>query len=257
MEKMSPRVLRKMGYKADSQGIISRYINVNGAWEGHLRHTREYILKVVGSRRVENLAVYGSGWLLDFPLNEITGMVGHIWLYDVIHPTQVIHLLRSHTNITMVTADITGGVMDLACQAVHDYKKHGKKISPEQLCKATFHPAVPPDYAVSLNILSQLGEMITEYLKKHVPYNQVEIDSITHLLQQSHLQLLQPGKSCLITDVKESGYHSDGRQTDTNLLIKCPLPLSDQTESWEWQFDPLGEYRSGTKIISQVVAFEL
>lgn len=45
MEKIPTRILRKMRYKADSQGIIDRYINVNGAWEGHLQHTKNFILK--------------------------------------------------------------------------------------------------------------------------------------------------------------------------------------------------------------------
>jgi hypothetical protein len=257
MDKIPSHILRKMGYKSDSQGIIARYMNVPEDWEGHLEHTRNFILKAVTGKKINNLAVYGSGWLLDLPLDALSGLARHIWLYDVIHPVQVLHRLRKYTNISAVAADVTGGAITATYQAVHDYKKHDKRISPEQLCNLIFQPDVKPDYAISLNILSQIGEMISEYLKQQVPYIQEEITSIICLLQQSHLRLLQPGRSCLITDVKECCYSREDRLIETNLLIKCPLPVPKQAENWEWQFDPLGEYRPGMKTISRVVAFEL
>jgi hypothetical protein len=257
MEKIAARILRRMRYKADSQGIIDRYISVSGAWDGHLQHTKDFILKSVSGKKIENLAVLGSGWLLDLPLDELSTMTRHVWLYDAIHPRQVIHRLQRYANVTAVVADITGGALIGAYQAVREYRKHGAKTAPEQLCNVTFRSDVQPDYIISLNILSQLGEIILNYLKRHVPYTPGEFDKITCLLQQSHLQLLQPGKSCLITDVKEYAYDNDDQLIETTEIIKCPLPSAVHTESWEWQFDPLKEYKPRNKTVSKIVAYEL
>jgi hypothetical protein len=257
MERIPTRILRKMGYKADSQGIIDRYINVNGAWEGHLQHAKSFILKAIAGKKIENLAVLGSGWLLDLPLDELARMVGHVWLFDAVHPAQVKHQLKGYANVSAVNADITGGIVIGTYLAVREYKKHGEKHTPEQLCNVTFQPCVLPDYIISLNTLSQLGELILDYLKRYIPYSSEETERIWCLLQQSHLKLLSPGKSCLISDVKEYFYDEDDQLIETTELIKCPLPSAVNTESWKWEFDPLGEYKPGFKTISQVVAFEL
>lgn len=250
-------MLRKMGFKADNQGIIDRFINVNGAWEGHLQHTRRFILKAVAGKKIESLAVYGSGWLLDLPLDELAAQVGRIWLYDVVHPRQVIHRLRGYTRVTTVEADITGGALNRAYGAVKDYRSQRQKISPEHFSGLTFQPLVEPDFAISLNVYSQIGSMITDYLKRYIPYNQQETDRIECLLQQSHVKLLPPGKSCLVTDVKECSYDNAGQLAFTNYTVKNPLPNAEVSESWDWQFDPLGEYKSSGKTVLKVLAMEL
>lgn len=251
------RILKKMGFKADSQGVIDRFIQVNGSWEDHLQHTRNFILKAVTKKQITNLAVFGSGWCLDLPLDELTGMAGRIQLYDLVHPTQVLHSLRRYSNVDAIVADVTGGVVIRAYQSVKEFRKHGKKATPAEICHAIFRPAVIPDYIISLNLYSQLGELITEYLERHVPYTHDETDRIKSLLQQSHLQLLTPGSSCLITDFQEYNYNQDGTVSETTDVVRFPLPLSANTETWEWQFDPEGGYKPGKKTVLKVVAIEL
>ena len=257
MEKIPAQILRRMRYKADSQGIINRFINVGGAWEGHLRHTRNFILKTVAGKKFEDLAIYGSGWLLDLPMDELSAIAGTVWLYDAVHPAQIIHRLRRYKNVIAVEADITGGSLIGAYLSVRDYKKHRQKVSPEQLCNRAFQPVVMPDYTISLNLLSQIGGMISDYLKQYIPYSPKEIEKINCLLQESHLRLLLPGKSCLITDVKEFSYNYADQPTETIESINCQLPPASHTESWEWQFDPTGDYKAGERTVLQVVAIEL
>jgi hypothetical protein len=36
-----------------------------------------------------------------------------------------------------------------------------------------------------------------------------------------------------------------------------PLPLSEHTETWEWQFDQLGGYKVERKTVFQIIALEL
>lgn len=257
MKRVPDLILRRMGYKADSQGIIDRYIHIDGSWEEHLERARQFLLKTINGKGVNNLAVYGSGWLLDFPLDEISAMTGHIWLYDAIHPRQVLHRLRLYKNVTAIQTDITGGVISGAYQAAREYRKHGIQRSPEFLCDIAFSPDKQPDFTISLNILSQIGAMITDYLKRYIPYNQEELDRIIALLQQSHLKLLHPGRSCLITDMNERSYNEDNQLTEITELIKIPLPLPENSECWDWQFDPLGGYKPGSKTVSKVVAMVL
>ncbi len=245
-----------MGYKADSQGIIDRYINVNGAWESHLQHTREFILKSLAGNQPNNLVVLGSGWLLDLPLEELSGIAGHIWLYDLVHPSQVLHRLKRYSNVTPVQAEITGGAVINACRAVREYKKNGAKLTPEQICDASFRFPIEPDCVISLNIYSQLGQMITDYLMENIPYETSDIDRIIYLLQQSHLKMLSPGKALLISDIREEYFDASGILTGTREHVKCPFPVALSSESWEWQFDPVGGYISDQKTVLQVNAFQ-
>ena len=250
------RILRKMGFKSDSRGLIDRFIQVNGAWEDHLQHTRDFILKAVGNKTIHNLAVYGSGWCLDLPIEELAGMAGKVQLYDLVHPPQVLHRIRKFSNVIAIQADVTGGAVTGAYQSVRHYKKQRIKASPEQICSQVFQPEIVPDYTISLNIYSQLGEVISEYLKTHVPYTPDEINRMTDLLQQSHLQLLPSGKSCLITDIREFSYDLNDQEIQIIELINHPLPLYKYSETWKWQFDPQGGYRPERKTVLEVVALE-
>lgn len=250
-------ILRKMGYKADSQGIIDRYINVNGAWESHLQQTRKFILRSLAGKQFKNLAVLGSGWLLDLPIEELSGMAGKIWLYDLVHPSQVLHRLKKYSNVMPVQADITGGTVTNAFHAVKEYKKLGVKMPPEKICDASFRFQNEPDCIISLNIYSQIGQMITDYLKEKVPYEVDETDRIIFLLQQAHLKLLTPGKALLVSDIREEYFDTNGLLTGTREHVRCPIPFSEPSESWEWQFDPVGVYSPGQRTILQVNAYQI
>lgn len=246
-----------MGFKSDSRGIIDRFIQVNGAWEDHLQSTRNFILKVVGGKTIHNLAVLGSGWCLDLPLDELAAGAGKLQLYDLVHPNQLLHRIRKYSNVEAIRADITGGAVTRAYQAARLYRKKGEIATPDQICTCFFQPEINPDYVISLNIYSQLGEIISDYLKSYLPYSQDQISGISSLLQQSHLLLLPPGRSCLITDIREHSYDPNGNEIQTNELIHHPLPAGERTETWKWDFDPQGGYRPDRKTVLDVVAIEL
>lgn len=252
----SRRILRKMGYSADSQGIIDRYINTNGAWDSHLKNSREFIQESVKGRKIENLAVYGSGWLLDFPLDEIAGLIGKITLFDVVHPPQIIQKIKRYKNVTTETVDITGGALEEAYESVAHYRKTGILPDFQKWNQYRFRYPVSFDYSISLNILSQIGELITNYLTRFIPLSVKEIETITGILQQSHLDILQPGKSCIITDIHEKIAASELQVEKTHRLIYCPFPIPENHIKWEWNFDPLREYHPGSQTVSEVVAFE-
>ena len=246
-----------MGYEADSQGIINRFIRVEGAWDEHLSNTRNFILQSMAGKKTRNVAVYGSGWLLDLPLDEITDRAEHVWLYDVIHPSQVIHKLRRYKNITLVNADVTGNVLTRVYEAVQDFQNKGIRPQIASLCQGSFFPEANPDFSVSLNILSQLGDLVSVYLSKNIPLTTEEKELMTQMLQLSHLELLSRQPSCLISDVQENVYDRFDQLTATKELIKCILPEARHSSSWIWKFDPLGEYHPGMKTFLTVAALEL
>jgi 1-acyl-sn-glycerol-3-phosphate acyltransferase len=255
--KSNTAVLKKMGYLSDIRGIMDRYIQVGDAWKEHLNNTREFILKTAGDKKINRLAVFGSGWLLDLPLKELTEIAETIYLYDVVHPPQVLHKISRYKNVIAVTADLTGGTLQAAFEAVKTFKKSGKKPDIEILCGKQFIPDEDTDYVISLNILSQIGEVVSNYLCKHIPFNEEETNRMIELLQLSHLKILISGRTCLITDTEENAYNSDNHLMQTKKLVRCSLPLSVRSSTWDWQFDPLGEYNPGMKTISKVVALEL
>lgn len=248
--------MRKLGFRDESQGLMNRYINADGAWDNHLERTRNFIARVVKDRKFDNLAVLGSGWLLDVPIDLLSGIAGHVWLYDAVHPAQVIHSLKQYPNVTAISADISGGALENAFQSVNDYKIHGIKWSPDQICTGRFSPEAEPDFTISINLLSQIGVMITDYLSRYMPIDQPEAARINTLLQQAHLQLLLPGRSCMVTDVREINTDLDNGSTATTELIGLPFPAAVSSDSWEWLFDTEGSYRVGKRTVMQVQALE-
>jgi hypothetical protein len=82
-------------------------------------------------------------------------------------------------------------------------------------------------------------------------------ERVTYLVQQSHAAAAQARKSCLITDFRELNYNLNGQLTETIEVMLHPLPLSEHTETWEWQFDQLGGYKVERKTVFQIMALEL
>jgi hypothetical protein len=251
------KILRITGFESDSRGIMNRYIGVDGAWDIHLSNCRKYITGFLRERKIRNLAVYGSGWLLDFPLEEASELAEHIWLYDLVHPAQILHKIKKFRNVTTVKADITGGTLAAVFEAVQLYHKTGFKPDIPALCNRTFDPGMQYDGAVSLNILSQIGDLLTDYISQNIKLTPDEKDNIHQVLQQNHLKLLSTQPSCLITDTQEMTSDDQGRLTGTRQLIKCPLPGGTNICEWEWQFDPLKEYNPGFVTVSKVVGIEV
>jgi len=257
VKQIPTHLLRRLGFRSECQGLIDRYIQVEGAWDEHLTRTRAFVVNAVAGRKFKNLAVLGSGWLLDLPLEELAAVSGHVWLYDALHPAQVIHRLSKYSNVTAVSADITGSGMVNAWEAVRQYRQTGVKASPESFCCTKFQTDEVPDYVISLNLLSQIGVMITGYLQHHIPYTTEEVEKINRLLQQAHLELMETDKSCLVTDIRETNIDLAGGQVESSELLQVVLPDKPGIQTWEWMFDPNGEYRPGKKTILQILAMEL
>jgi hypothetical protein len=249
-------VLRKMGFLSDQEGIINRYIREEGAWDPHLNKTRKFILDSVKGKTIQTIAVLGSGWLLDVPLEELTEQYEKVLLIDIFHPPQIVHKAKAYLNVKLIDEDLTGGTVQDVYSLVRSFKRSGKKKSIEKIVCSEFKPEYKVDYYVSVNLLNQLDILIIDYLKKYNIYSDKELLELRRHIQKCHLDSLPFGKSCMITDYEEWLFKEDFLEKK-NPLIYIKLPDGKRKTTWEWEFDTKMEYNKGRKTVFNVVAIEL
>ncbi len=253
----SRKILKKMEFLKDQEGIMTRYISEEGSWEDHLKHTKEYITDVVKKIKPETISILGSGWLLDVPIEFLAANCKKIYLYDIHHPAQIRHKLRQHKNVVFVECDLTGGFIYETFNAVELFRKTKKKIPVENLKMNNFIPEPETDYTISVNLLNQLDILLIDYLEKFSIYSDTEIGRIRTNIQQVHINSLKPGQALLITDYQEILYDEDNKQTDKHSLVYTELPAGKNKKYWDWDFDTNMTYYAGKKTKFRVVGIEL
>jgi len=101
--------IRRMGFLRDQEGIMNRYLREKGNWDPHLNHSKEFILRCFRDDRIQTVAVLGSGWLLDVPLDEMAKRFSTIYLVDIRHPPQIRKKVEPMSRVRLIEADLTGG----------------------------------------------------------------------------------------------------------------------------------------------------
>jgi len=247
--------LRKMCFLSDQEGIINRYIREEGAWDPHLIKTREFILDSVKGKTIQTIAVLGSGWLLDVPLEELSKQCEKVLLVDIFHPPQIVHKAKAYLNVELIDEDLTGGAVQDVYSLVQNFKRSGKKKPVGKIVSNGFKPEYEVDYYVSVNLLNQLDILIIDYLKKHYIYSEQELHRLRRRIQKCHVDSLPAGKTCLITDYEELIYKENILEI-RNPLVHIKLPEGKRKRTWKWEFDSKMEYHKGRKTVFQVVAID-
>ena len=245
-----------MGFLKDQEGIITRYINEEGNWEAHLRHTKGFITDVVKKYKPESVSILGSGWLLDVPIEFLAANCKSICLYDIRHPAQIRHRLRRFKNVAFVECDLTGGFISEIFNTVELFRKTQKKVPVEDLKLNNFIPDPETDYTISVNLLNQLDILIIDYLKKFSIYSDPEIEKIRARIQNSHIGSMKPGSSLLITDYQEILFDTNNKQVDKHSLVYTKLPEGKSRKYWDWDFDTNMTYYDRKKTKFKVVGIE-
>jgi hypothetical protein len=248
-------MLRKMGYLRDQRGIINRYLREGKNWEPHLHNTREFIMQSAKDKDKNMAVILGSGWLLDIPIEELASEFTHVVLYDIIQPAQVRKKTESFSNVKLKEADLTGGLVDFLYNYVKD-KKH-ERLLVESLSDYAFHYPERPDFVVSCNVLTQLGTLLTEFIKKKKTFTEKEINRLEQIIQKNHLEMLPKGKSCLITDYEEELYSAEAEFAGTRPLLKVRLPENESKRNWQWKFDTYMKYRKRFATYLNVTALNI
>lgn len=227
------RVIKRMGYSNDQDGIMHRYINEGGKWNEHLSNSKKFISDIIESSNSRSIAILGSGWLLDVPIEILMNRCEVIYLYDIRHPRPVVNKYKNYSGIKFIEMDITGGCIQYVynCIKAKDYK------GLSNLPSFQFSPVEEVDLLVSLNLLNQLDILIVEYLRRFPKVSAEVILDIRKQIQLAHLNSLITDKSCLISDYEELLFDRTGSLVGNNSLILNPLPKGKISREWVWEFD--------------------
>ena len=236
------KILNRMGYISDQQGILNRYFREKEGWAEHLINTKEFILECLAGKEVNKLIVLGSGWLLDFPLEKLYSQIKKISLIDIYHPPQVIKKVKNFPGVECISADITGGYIRQIYDKVNECKKHKTEFSFDDNITIPVYSGDENDYIISLNILNQLDILLTDYIKSQIKVSDNSILQIRKKLQKDHINFLSTTKYILITDSEEIIINNQGEKESSKNLLYSDLPLSDYSKEWSWRFDNSGLY---------------
>jgi hypothetical protein len=245
-----------MGYINDQNGIIDRYYREQGGWKPHLENTKKYILETAKEKGNKSVAVLGSGWLLDVPVEELCKMFQKVFLYDIVHPREIKEKIKKYSNVFFVELDISGGAVKGAFRVIREFNKNNIKSNLSQIELSGFVPVEEHDFVVSVNILNQLDILAVDYLRKYNIYDDSELNEFRKRIQASHVDSLPKGKSCLISDVEELVYSGNQLELKKS-LVYTDIPAGINNVAWTWDFDRSGNYNKGKQTFFRVIAMAL
>jgi len=148
-----------MGFIKDQQGLMNRFIRESSGWKTHLEKTRNFISGSFHQTEAETVAVLGSGWLLDVPLEDLIKRFRHIYLVDMHHPIQIRKKTADMNKVELVEEDITGGAVAQIWESFRGSKKQMlEEILKGQIDLQTPLPGIHPDAFISVNLLDHFGE---------------------------------------------------------------------------------------------------
>jgi len=243
--------LSSLGFLADSKGIERRYNREKKNWDIHLNNTKEFILNSTKSES-GTLLVLGSGRLLDLPLDALSRSFSKIYLYDIIHTAKVKKEVSKFNNVELITADITGGMLN---EAYKLKRKNGQFFSyTNHFSNINFETNFNPDFVISLNILNQLDIILIDYLKQKTDISAHEIKKLRIDIQQKHLHFIQQYNHCLIADIEEEWYDDNDKLIGIKPTVFVDFNNYKEQKKWLWKFDTSTTYYSDRKTYFNVIA---
>lgn len=230
--------MRRAGYATDQMGIRSRYLREKVNWQSHVDNTKQYIMDAVGNAdKRGSVAVLGSGWLYDVPLDELSHAFADVYLVDIVHPEPVKVRVARMPNVHLVTMDLTGGAVQMAAQSASFADFLETFNSSSLLADLNRY-----DVVVSVNLLNQLDIIICDYLKRRFRVDDDQLRQVRVAIQQRHIDALPEGRSCLITDYVQVDSPIDGTAVNETPLIYCQIPENKSFKEWIWVFDTNQRY---------------
>lgn len=240
--------IRKAPYTSDQKGIIRRYFREQSNWDHHLNKTKAFISQSVSQYNGGKVAVLGSGWLLDVPMQELIDKFDQIWLFDICHPLAIKRRFAQNRKIKFIEIDLNNGLFE---QIVHLQTK--SKIL---LCINSTQPCLfntKFDFMISVNLLNQLDILLVDHLIKRFSWENEELLQIRKKLQQNHLNILLRQPSCLISDYEELRWVDIDIVENQNLVF-VEYPEGNMSDEWIWIFDTHKYYHKNFNISFKVKA---
>jgi hypothetical protein len=229
--------LSSIGYKSDQQGIIKRYLREKTNWQDHLNRSSDYIRRFCDQIPSDStIAILGSGWMLDLPLEYLVNKFKLIYMVDVLHPVQIKHRLKDKENVIFIEKDLTGYASDVS-RIVHNSQITGIMDSLINLPTRNVLSDLRYDVILSVNILTQLDSLLCDFITSKFFLPSDHLILFQKKLQQEHLNLLASRPSCLISDVKEVFTYRNNSIAFVTDSLKVDWPAGKHSESWNWVFD--------------------
>ena len=249
-------MIRKMRFLSDQEGIMNRYLRESANWQSHLQNTQNFIMESFRDSNPETVAILGSGWLLDLPLENLVHRFKTLLLVDIHHPVQVKNRIKDYKNVALQEIDITGGGIEFAWRLQKNNDHNSIRSQLDSLELQAPKLMLEPDAFISLNILNQLDIMLVDFIKDNLNFDDSdEISLLRQKIQQFHIEWISQKKGCLISDVEEENIYDDGTVTKQSLQ-HTRLPDSFRSQNWVWDFDLSGYYHRGIQTKMRVEARE-
>ena len=248
-------IIRRMGFVRDQEGIMNRYLREHSGWEVHLKRTRSFIETSFSQGSVGSVAILGSGWLLDVPLENLTRRFDRVFLADIHHPPQIRRKVRDLKQVELVTADLSGGAVHQLWELHRQKKLHTNASWPGDITLEPPLAHLETDAYVSVNLLNQLDIMLCDFLRRHGYFKLAAPDGFRKMIQSFHLEWITRKPGCLITDTTEFNLDREGNESARGLLY-TELPSGFRSEQWDWEFDTMKTYRPGNRTRMRVRAVE-
>jgi hypothetical protein len=253
----SNRILKRMGLVEDQNGILHRFQVEEKNWELHLSNTRQFINDCLKQSQAKKVAILGSGWLLDIPVDFLSNYFEKVTFYDLRHPAWVLKKYASIANLHFTVADLTGGMLSEIYKLCLKHRKQDIYQMLDELKFPVFLFPEPVDYIISSNLLNQLDILLIDYIRRFIKIDNKLEQKIRSGIQKAHLNLLKPGASCLITDYEEIHINNNDEIIDKVPLVYCTLPAGKIRKTWTWKFDTHKTYNPGHNTSMNVVAIKL
>jgi hypothetical protein len=180
--------------------------------------------------------ILGSGVLLDVPLDELARDFRQVFLVDLVHPLGARWRRRRFANVTGLTADVANTAEAL----LQASKQPGEPLPVSR--PTLFLEDEEVDLVASVNLLSQLPYLPSEFLRRAGTRSEQEITEFSQGLIRAHLDYLRrlSGIVALVTDVEQQTLDRGGAviaRTDTLHGVELPW----QGEEWVWPLAPRPE----------------
>ncbi|HBF89210.1 MAG TPA: hypothetical protein DDX39_11265 [Bacteroidales bacterium] len=250
------KILKKMDFLSDQKGIIRRFEREEKNWIPHLENTKNKITKSIGGKNNKCVIVLGSGWCLDVPLHDLSQNFETVHLVDIFHPSHIQKEVQKFSNVKLIEADITNGLIEKAFYFVQKNKK-ATTFDFNELLSIPKIDISDYDFIVSVNILNQLDILIVDYLQKYLKISSENIENTRRFIQNYHIEMMPAKKSLLISDFEEILFDKKDIERSRKKLIYSNLFNPEVGEKWIWKFDTKKMYNTNYKTYFNVIAIDL
>ncbi|MDA3883662.1 MAG: hypothetical protein PF481_10310 [Bacteroidales bacterium] len=246
--------MHKLGYSLDQEGILNRFMREGDAWKSHLENTKQWIVDFSKDYQNSSIALFGTGWFLDIPIDYLLQQCKTVYAVDVVHPPQIVHKYKNHSNLVFVEADVTGGLIYTIYDLLYGSRKN-EQVDFSTLSIPEFIFPYDVHAVVSCNILNQLNILLCDAITGSHMYKHTDCSHLQKNIQKKHLSFLQKYSYCLISDWVQTTYGDDTNDmTHKNLVVVEP-PKHETHVEWSWKFDSCGSYEENKNVEFVVRAF--